>query len=228
MIKTAIIVAGGSGSRMQSETPKQFLLLNGFPLLYYTLNVFSKYSPHIQIILVLPEKYIELWKGMLEKYSITIQHTIVEGGPTRFHSVTSGLRKCTELHPGSLVAIHDGVRPFVSHTVLDEGYNIAFRKGCAIPVVPVHESLREVNGAYSAIVPREKYCLVQTPQFFQLEFIADSYNIPYSEAFTDDASVYEASGRQVTLIDGNRENIKITHPVDMLFAEKILLSGIDF
>lgn len=228
MNKTAIIVAGGSGKRMRYETPKQFLMLNGYPLLYYTLNLFYKFTQNIDIILVLPGKFIDEWKEMTEKCNISIQHTIVEGGPTRYHSVKSGLNACNNLYPGSLVAIHDGVRPFVSQDVLNEGFTVAIHKGSAIPVIPVHETLREVSGAYSMVVQRENYCLVQTPQFFHLDQIVDSYRIPYSETFTDDACVFEASGRQVTLIEGNRENIKITHPVDLLFAEKVITSGTQF
>jgi 2-C-methyl-D-erythritol 4-phosphate cytidylyltransferase len=226
--KIAIIVAGGSGRRMETGTPKQFLLLNNLPVLYHTLNCFTNFQEYIDIVLVLPEAFTEKWKSFIHHFPNHIPHSIVDGGPTRFHSVKSGIKVCMNEHPESIVAIHDGVRPFVSPKVLKEGYSVAKLKGSAIPVIPVKETLREVNGAFSKTVPREKYCLVQTPQFFQLGLIADAYNIPYSETFTDDAGVFEASGRQITLIDGNYENMKITHPVDMLFAEKLLSSGYDF
>jgi 2-C-methyl-D-erythritol 4-phosphate cytidylyltransferase len=220
--KIAVIVAGGSGSRMKSETPKQFIQLRDFPLLYFSILPFHKHPDNVDLFVVLPLHQIDNWKNLCSIYSIDIPHQIVEGGPTRFHSVKSGLKACSGSDPNSVVAIHDGVRPFVSQTVISEGYTVAGMKGSAIPVVPVRESLRQVSGSFSSPVPREKYCLVQTPQFFQLGFISDSYLIQYSETFTDDAGVFESSGRQVTLIEGNKENIKITDPQDMHIAQKLV------
>jgi 2-C-methyl-D-erythritol 4-phosphate cytidylyltransferase len=218
----AIIVAGGSGKRMMSETPKQFMILKNYPVLYHTLLVFHTHPLQPEIILVLPEKHIDTWKDLCLKYNITIPHTVVSGGPTRFHSVKSGLLACAKLNQPAIVAIHDGVRPIVSQELISQGYTIASRKGSAIPVVPLKETIREVSGSFSKIVPREKYCLVQTPQFFQMELIVDSYRISYSETFTDDAGVFEASGRQVTLIDGMSENLKITGPEDLEMAALFL------
>jgi len=219
--KIAVIVAGGSGNRMLLQTPKQFMIIHGKPLLFHTLNVFARINDSVSIVLVLPEKHIELWRQLCEEHKITIAHTIVSGGPTRFHSVKSGLKECDKFPDDSVVAIHDGVRPFVSEEVIKNGFEIAARKGSAIPVVPIIETIREVSGSLSKTVPREKYCLVQTPQFFHLPQIIDAYRIPYSETFTDDAAVFETSGRQVHLIDGNRENVKITQPSDILMAETL-------
>jgi len=214
----AIIVAGGSGKRMMSETPKQFLVLKNYPVLYHTLTVFHTHPLKPDIILVLPEKHIETWKELCLKYNISIPHTVVPGGPTRFHSVKSGLAACAHINQEAIVAIHDGVRPIVSHDLISQGVTIASRKGSAIPVVSIKETIREVSGSFNKVVPREKYCLVQTPQFFQLALIVDSYRISYSETFTDDAGVFESSGRQVTLIDGLYQNIKITGPEDLEMA----------
>jgi len=220
--KIAVIVAGGSGSRMKSEIPKQFIQLKNFPVLYYSLLMFENHIDSVELIVVLPENQIDRWKALCNHYAIEIPHQVVEGGPTRFHSVKSGLKACAGFDPKSIVAIHDGVRPFLSQTVITEGYIVAGMKGSAIPVVPVRESIRQVSGSFSSQVPREKYCLVQTPQFFQLELIRDSYRIQYSETFTDDAGVFESSGRQVTLIEGNKENIKITDPQDLVIAQKLV------
>lgn len=163
MKKIAIFVAGGTGSRMKSQTPKQFLIINKFPVLYYTLNIFYNFSEHLEIILVLPEQHIDRWQFLCEKHQIQIPHTIVAGGPTRFHSVKSGLKACPQTDSEAVVAIHDGVRPFVSLNVLQNGFSVAEHKGSAIPVIPVKESLREVSGAYSQSVPRNMYYIVQTP-----------------------------------------------------------------
>jgi len=222
VLKTAVILAGGSGNRMQSDIPKQFLILNHKPVLFYSLNLFYSLFPETDIIIVLPEKHIATWKSLVSEYEILIPHKIVSGGPTRFHSVKSGLKMCSDVKEDHVVAIHDGVRPLVSVSVIREGFAVAGRKGSAIPVTPVNETLREVNGSFSEIVAREKYCLVQTPQFFQCSLIKDCYTIQYSETFSDDAGVFEASGRQVTLIDGNLENIKITNPSDLIVASALL------
>lgn len=213
---------------MRSQTPKQFLILDRFPVLYYTLKIFFNYPEHIDIIIVLPETSIERWRLLCEKFQIKIPHRVVAGGPTRFHSVKSGLKAIPQNDFEALVAIHDGVRPFVSQNVLQNGFSVAEHKGSAIPVIPVKESLREVSGAFSKSVPRDIYHIVQTPQFFKLETITDAYRIPFSEAFTDDASVFESSGRQITIIEGNAENIKITNPTDMVFAESLISSGFNF
>jgi 2-C-methyl-D-erythritol 4-phosphate cytidylyltransferase len=222
VLKTAVIVAGGSGKRMQTNIPKQFLILNNKPVLFYSLNSFHSFDPDTDIIIVLPEKHISTWKSMVSEYEIRVPHKVVAGGPTRFHSVKSGLKICSNIQENHVVAIHDGVRPLVDLSVIREGYAIALRKGSAIPVVSVNETLREVNGSFSKIVPREKFCLVQTPQFFQCSLIRECYTIQYSETFSDDAGVFEASGRQVTLIDGNPENIKITTASDLTIASALL------
>lgn len=207
---------------MKSEVPKQFLLLNNYPVLYYSLKLFFEHSSETEIILVLPEKHLKQWDTLVSDYSIQIPHTVVSGGPTRFHSVKSGLRACSQFEGDHVIAVHDGVRPLVKNEVLQQGFYIASKKGSAIPVIAVNETMREVCGSLSRIVPREHFCLVQTPQFFRYLELKDCYTIQYSEAFNDDAGVYEASGRQVTLIDGNPENIKITNPSDIAMASVLL------
>jgi 2-C-methyl-D-erythritol 4-phosphate cytidylyltransferase len=220
--KIAIILAGGNGQRMKSNLPKQFLLLNNTPVLLHTLHAFNSFSNHIEIVVVLPENQVAHWSDLCATHQLRIPHAVTEGGPTRFHSVKNGLNFCRTKFSEGVVAIHDGVRPFVSNQILSQGYKIANTKGSAIPVIPLRESLRKISGALSTAVPREKYCLVQTPQFFRLSEIYQAYQIAYSETFTDDAAVYETSGRQVSIIDGAIENIKITEPVDLAVAKALI------
>lgn len=203
---------------MKTEIPKQFLLLQSKPVLLYTLNTFKEFAGNDSLILVLPEAHIALWNEICSQFDVQTKHTVVAGGPTRFHSVKSGLSACKNKLPDSIVAIHDGVRPFVGKEVIDTGFSIAERKGSAIPVIPITDSVRRVKGAYSTSIPREELFLVQTPQFFMFEQIQDAYKHPYSQEFTDDASVYEACGHQVTLFEGNKENIKITEHADLQYA----------
>jgi 2-C-methyl-D-erythritol 4-phosphate cytidylyltransferase len=219
----ALIVAGGAGKRMQSTLPKQFIEIGGKPLLYYVLELFRQTVKDIEIILVLPELHIKEWETLCEKHQIHTPHNVVEGGPTRFHSVKNGLKAIRLDEKNTVVAIHDGVRPFVDRSVIINGFDIAEKCGSAIPVIPCFESMREVNGAFSKSLQREKLCIVQTPQFFHLHSIRSAYNISYSEVFTDDASVFETTGRQVTLINGNKENVKITLPSDILYANALIM-----
>lgn len=214
----AVIVAGGSGMRMGSEIPKQFILLNGLPILMHTISLFKRYNSDIQIIVVLPDAQISYWKDLCEKYQFNIQHQIEIGGETRFHSVQNGLELVTS---PSLVAIHDGVRPFVSFDALDRLFEIALKNDNAIPVVDVVESIRKIEKNNSIMVNRSDYRLVQTPQVFDADLILKAYEQSFNQEFTDDASVVEKMGVKINLVEGNRENIKITTPFDLIIGEAL-------
>ncbi len=223
MEKQIIIVAGGKGLRMGSDLPKQFIPIGGKPVLMHTLSVFHTYDPLMKIILVLPEAHQDYWNTLCATYNFSIPHIIANGGETRFHSVQNGLAKAIESTESvSLIGIHDGVRPFVSQEVIDNCYQSAEKEGAAIPVISVHETIRELTEKGSITVDRSKYRLVQTPQVFRSDILTQAYNQPFSEAYTDDASVAESAEYTVQLTEGNRENIKITSPFDLTIAEALL------
>ena len=213
-----IIVAGGKGLRMGSDVPKQFLPLGGVPVLMHTISRFAGAMPQAGIILVLPESQHDYWDSLCRHHSFDVEHTVTAGGDTRFASSRNGLLAIPADADG-LVGIHDGVRPFASVATIRACYSAARTSGAAIPVTPVVETLRHVGGH---TVPRGDYRLVQTPQVFEASLLKDAYAQPYREAFTDDASVVEAAGHEVTLVEGNRENIKITTPFDLAVAEALL------
>ncbi len=217
--KYVIIVAGGSGIRMRSDIPKQFMLLAGMPVLMHTINAFYKFSSEIQIVLVLPEAEIATWSTLCEKYSFIVPHIIQEGGNSRFQSVKNGLEK---IGNDGLVAVHDGVRPLVSQEVLRNSFETAARKESAVPAVLLKESIRCVEGKDSKAMDRRNYQLIQTPQTFAVELLKKAYDVEESVVFTDDASVVEASGHAITLMEGNHENIKITTPEDLVIAACLL------
>lgn len=219
MNKHVIIVAGGVGKRMRSEIPKQFLNVAGKPLLIHTFESFINYSKDIQITLVLPEPFIDFWKSLCKKFDFEVEHTVVEGGKTRFNSVRNGLNG---IEDNSLVAIHDGVRPLVSKETLNRVFKKAAETGNAIPVVKINESLRKINDDTSFSVNRREYRLIQTPQCFQAELIKQAYRQDYKEEFTDDATVVETMGIKINLVEGNIENIKITRPGDIKIATAFL------
>ncbi|OEK01991.1 2-C-methyl-D-erythritol 4-phosphate cytidylyltransferase [Roseivirga sp. 4D4] len=218
MQKNAIIVAGGSGTRMQSELPKQFLLLNGKPILMHTLEAFN--FDDIEIRLVLPGEQIEYWETLCEEHTFAVPHHIVQGGETRFHSVKNGLDSIKG--NAGLVAIHDGVRPLISRDIISASFDQALTHGNAITSVPLKDSLREISSNSNRSVDRSVYRLIQTPQTFQLGLIKEAFETPYQSAFTDDASVFENNGGSIHLIDGDYRNIKITTPEDLLVAESFL------
>jgi 2-C-methyl-D-erythritol 4-phosphate cytidylyltransferase len=222
MEKQLIIVAGGQGKRMKSEIPKQFLVIARKPLLMHTIERFQDFSSELKIFLVLPESHFEFWKSLCKKYDFNISHQLVKGGKTRFHSVKNGL---DEINEECIVAIHDGVRPLVSHSTIASAFALAEKKGNAIPVVGINESMRKVKHKKSTPVNREKFRLVQTPQCFNSILIKEAYAQGYREEFTDDATVVEALGIKVRLTKGNSENIKITRPVDLKIAEAFLHTG---
>ena len=224
MKKNVIIVAGGSGKRMQSQLPKQFLTLSGKPVLMHTLEVFHqtlKEKPY-QIILALPAAQIKKWESLCRQYHFNIPHIIVEGGSQRFFSVKNALNKITD---DSLVAIHDGVRPMVSKDVIKRCFDVAGRAGTAVPVVQISESMRKIEPQHSAIVNRADYVLVQTPQVFHSVLLKRAYRVAFHERFTDDASVVEFYGENISLVEGNQENIKITIPSDLKYAEWLISKG---
>jgi 2-C-methyl-D-erythritol 4-phosphate cytidylyltransferase len=218
--RIAIVVAGGTGTRMGAEVPKQFLLLHGEPILMHTLRVFGEIQSVDEIILVLPESQIETWASLCKAHQFDIKHSVVKGGGTRFQSVSNGLAKVTDLN--ALVAIHDGVRPLVSKEVVDKCFEEAEKNGNAIPVVKPVESVRFTEESGSFPVNRDKVFLVQTPQVFKASIIKRCYQTPWQPSFTDDASVVEYSGETIHLVEGNRENIKITTPLDLMIAEVLM------
>ena len=224
MQKHAIVVAGGKGVRMGGSLPKQFLLLSGKPLLMHTLEAFYHSDPAIDLILVLPPTHQTYWSNLCKQYEFHLNHRVVSGGITRYESVKNGLAL---LRDDGLVAVHDGVRPFINASLIERCYSAAAQFGAAVPVTVLTESIRRLDGETSFSVLRETYRLVQTPQTFRVELLKQAYHRPYIESFTDDASVVEAAGFKVELVEGSRENIKITTPLDLLLAEQMILSNPD-
>jgi len=219
MRRFVLITAGGSGTRMKSELPKQFLEIAGKPLLIHTFQAFLRFDPALEFVLVLPENQIHYWKERCLKQKFGQPHQIAMSGPTRFHSVKSGLKLVPE---SSLVAIHDGVRPLVSEKTIEQVFYYAEKFGNAIPAIPASESLRITDHALNQALPREKVRIVQTPQCFRADLIKKAYNRNYKEEFTDDATLLEADGHRIYLVDGSPENFKITTPTDLKIAASLL------
>lgn len=217
-----IIVAGGNGSRMGTELPKQFLCIGGIPVLMHTIRNLYNFDRTLQLILALPSDEILNWNELCRQYHFEIQHQLIAGGDTRFQSVKNGLSLASDCE---LIAVHDGVRPLVSHETLARCFRCAAEYGAAIPVLPANESVREGNMSKSITVDRSRYFLVQTPQVFKASILKESYNQTWIPEFTDDASVVENAGIAVQLVMGNRENIKITFPEDLQIAELFLKSN---
>ena len=220
-----IIVAGGKGLRMGADIPKQFLPVGGKPVLMRTLERFREYAADLQIILVLPKDQQDYWRELCQQYNFDVEYTLANGGETRFHSVQNGLALVPDDAEG-VVGVHDGVRPFPSVEVIRNCYETARTAKAVIPVIPIVETVRhlvsESNVQRSITVPRGDYRLVQTPQTFDIQLLKAANRQPYNDGFTDDASVVEAYGFDITLVEGNRENIKITTPFDMTIAEALL------
>lgn len=219
MKQVALIVAGGKGNRMNASVPKQFLLLNNKPILIHTINRFLEFDREIEVIIVLPETEIENWKLLCNKYDFKVQHRIVTGGNERFFSVKNGL---DQLNGNGLVYIHDGVRPLVSIDTIKRCKAVAKEKGNVIPVLPLIESIRNISGTKSVMANRNNFVSIQTPQAFQIELIKKAYDQKFQSSFTDDASVLEHLGVEINMVDGNRENIKITHETDLKIAKAFL------
>ncbi len=216
-----IIVAGGKGLRMGSDIPKQFLPIGGRPVLMRTLERFRAYDAEIQIILVLPEAQQAYWRELCEQYDFKVPYQLANGGPTRFHSVQNGLALVPDDAEG-VVGVHDGVRPFPGIEVIRNCYQTAREKKAVIPVIPVVETVRHLEDEGSVTVPRGDYRLVQTPQTFDIQLLKAANRQPFNDGFTDDASVVESYGHPITLVEGNRENIKITTPYDLKIAEVLI------
>ena len=224
MNRSVIIVAGGSGSRMGGDVPKQFMLLAGRPILMHTIEAFHKFDNQMNIVLVLPAGQHDYWRKLCTEYSFNkIDYQLVDGGKTRFHSTLNGLAK---VPADGIVAVHDGVRPLVSQATLQRCFTAAEECRAVVPAIPVNESVRQIepDGGNHA-VDRSSYVLVQTPQVFDAQTLHTAFAQPYDPLFTDDASVVERMGVNVSIVEGNFENIKITRPVDLVLAEAILLNS---
>ena len=212
-------MAGGSGSRMQSAIPKQFLMLGGVPIVARTINTCSEALPGAEIVVVLPEEHIPLWNNLRARFDVA-PHRIVAGGKERFYSVLNGINALSS--EVEYIAVHDGVRALATKRLIIRTMLAVEQHDAVIPVVDVVDSYRRVEGDNSFIVPRSDLRIVQTPQVFKAELLRSAYNVAFSPAFTDDASVVEAFGGHITLVDGERTNIKITTPEDITLAESFL------
>lgn len=218
MENTFIITAGGIGKRMGSTIPKQFLALKGLPILMHTLHNFYAFDTSAQILLTLPEEWIETWKELCQEHSFSVNHELIAGGIERFDSIKNALVKAK----GNYIWIHDGVRPLVSHATLQRCKNALESHTAIVPVLPIKESIRWCKGEENKAVVRSEYVLVQTPQCFHKAIIHAAYNQEYSSHFTDDASVVEHNKGTVFLVEGNEENIKITSPMDLKIAQFLM------
>lgn len=215
----AIIVAGGKGTRIKSALPKQFLELNGLPILMHTINAFQRYSKNIIVILVLPEDDFNTWQTLCTKHNFNAKLILQKGGDTRFQSVRNGLEKIEGV---GLVAIHDGVRPLVSEDIIGASYRLAAVHKSAVAAVRLKESIRMTDQDNTKAVDRSKFRLIQTPQTFEVALIKKAYQIKDDPGLTDDASVAERSGHTISLFEGSYENIKITTPEDLIVAKALL------
>ncbi|MCE7058442.1 2-C-methyl-D-erythritol 4-phosphate cytidylyltransferase [Dyadobacter sp. CY343] len=221
MQEYAVIVAGGSGSRMKSDIPKQFHTVNGLPVIMHTIRAFRNYSADLHIILVLPEIQFLFWENLCDTYQFKERYQLVSGGSTRFHSVKNGLSSINAVE--GYVAVHDGVRPVISKEVIAASFFTAAEFGSAVASVPLKESIRSIDpNLGNRALDRTHFRLVQTPQTFRLPWMLDAFSVDYQEHFTDCASVLEAKGYPIQLIDGAYENIKITTPEDLKWAETYL------
>lgn len=218
MQQYAVIVAGGSGSRMGGEIPKQFLLLNGLPILFRSINAFVNYNSQINIVVVAPKAHVQTIYNLKRQHNFSQDFTLVDGGATRFLSVKNGLR---EVPNNCLVGIHDAVRPLVSKETLQKAFDSAEQKGNGIPAIGVFDSLRKVKENKNKAVDRNLYQIIQTPQVFKSSLIKEAFAEATKTDFSDDATVFEAFGKSIFLTEGNRENIKITTPVDLKIAEAL-------
>lgn len=220
----ALIVAGGKGTRIKSKIPKQFLELCGRPVLLHTIDAFYRYSPEINIILVLPaddQDIQDIWRGICQKFAFNREITIVPGGETRFQSVKNGLSK---LNGDGLVAIHDGVRPLVSEHTIGESFRVAAIHQSAVAAVHLKESIRMIDHDATKAIDRSKFRLIQTPQTFDLQLIRKAYEIREEASLTDDATVAERAGHIISLFEGSYENLKITTEEDLIVVEALLKS----
>jgi 2-C-methyl-D-erythritol 4-phosphate cytidylyltransferase len=214
-----IIVAGGNGARMNTPVPKQFLKLDGKPILMHTISKFIETDPNIEIIIVIPAEQVSLWESLCQEYMFHKPMRIAHSGESRFHSVKNGLELITE---DCIVGVHDAVRPLVSSKTIIAAYKAAEMWGNAIPAVPINDSIRQIESTRNIALDRSRYCAIQTPQCFRLDIIKKAYEQDYKYTFTDDATVVEAMGEHIRLVDGNTENLKITGPKDLIIAEALI------
>ena len=215
----ALILGGGKGLRMGADLPKQFLMLGDKPIIMHVLDAFYRANPLTELIVVLPPEQQSYWNELCVTHAFTLEHKLATGGATRFDSVSNGLKLIRET---GIIAVHDGVRPLVSTQLINRCFQMAELHGGVVPVCPLVESIRQVEGSTSKAVDRSRYVSVQTPQTFRSEILQQAYNCDYLDVFTDDASVVEAAGFDVVLVEGARENLKITTPMDLLLAEQLL------
>ena len=223
MKTVAIIVAGGSGTRFGAQLPKQFLELGGKPILMRTIEAFGKNSDgSFDVIVTLPEGQMGLWHDLCDRYGFAVQHRVVPGGETRWHSVKNALDSIGDIAGVDIIAVHDGVRPLASPALIHRILEAARRDGAAIPVVMLNDSVRQVTGESSHALDRSSLRAVQTPQAFDARLLMEAYTQPFDPTFTDDASVVERLGHSVTLVEGEAANLKITRPMDLVLAEYLL------
>lgn len=218
MKEYVIIVAGGTGSRMKRDIPKQFIAINGLPILMHTMLAFSKYSSSLSIVLVLPQDQFTVWEELCSQYHFQQEYKLVAGGETRFHSVKNGLFAIPDEQ--ALVAVHDGVRPVIDKDIIANGFTTASTLGTAVVAIELKDSIRSVDqtGGNTAL-DRSQFRLIQTPQTFRIDWMKKAFNLPYQSTFTDCASVMEAASFPIHLVEGSYENIKITTPEDLKWAE---------
>jgi 2-C-methyl-D-erythritol 4-phosphate cytidylyltransferase len=212
--KTVIVTAGGIGTRMNSDIPKQFLLLGGTPILMHTIKKFYAFDSTMEILVTLPKDWWPYWKDLCVTHNFKIPLTLIEGGKERYHSV----QKAVQVAKGEIIAVHDAVRPLVSNQTIQNAFQLAKEEGSGIPVLPLKESIRKKSIDGNKAVYRNEYVLVHTPQCFCSDWLKDAYNQPFTNEFTDDASVVEKSGNPIHLSSSNEENIKITTPNDLKIA----------
>jgi 2-C-methyl-D-erythritol 4-phosphate cytidylyltransferase len=218
MQNTIIITAGGAGKRMGASIPKQFLELNHRPILMHTIQKFHDFDPNLQILVTLPSVWFNTWAELCAEHNFVLKHHVLEGGIERFDSIKEALKLAT----GALIAVHDGVRPLVSNATIAAVFEAAQVSGAAVPVLPLTESIRHLTATNSLSVDRNAFRNVQTPQCFEANLLKRAYEKPYQSRFTDDASVVESLGINITLVASNPENIKITLPIDLKVAEMLL------
>ncbi|WP_245882153.1 2-C-methyl-D-erythritol 4-phosphate cytidylyltransferase [Taibaiella chishuiensis] len=219
MKTTAVIVAGGKGLRMGTALPKQFLPLLGKPVLHYAIKAFRDTFPGIRIILVLPADQLSYANIVLQSFEDGIDLDVVTGGPTRFHSVQQGLQ---QVEPGSIIFVHDGVRPLIDTELLQRCYDTAIEYGSAIPAIAVSDSIRQCSEGHSIPVNRDQLRIIQTPQTFRSDILLDAFSQEYQDSFTDEATVVQAYGEDVVLVEGSKKNIKVTTPEDLLIAAALM------
>ncbi len=217
-VYSVIITAGGIGKRMESEIPKQFLPVKEKPILMHTLEKFYHVDPTVQLLLTLPEIWIEYWEALLIDYDFKIPHRVISGGKERYHSIQNALNYCY----GDYVAVHDGVRPLVSPETIRRCFDGAKKHGAVVPVLKINESLRKVTDSGTKAVDRNTYLIVQTPQCFKKSILEEAYKQPFHKKITDDASLVEEMGVKIYTEEGNFENIKITSQPDLIYSELFL------